>query len=98
MSFKIEFTPEVIEDIRSFKKYEQKRIIQEVENQLTYQPTEETRNRKKLRPNQLAEWELRIDKFRVFYDLDIEERRVKIEVVGYKKGNTLFIRGKEYNL
>jgi len=98
MSFKIEFTPEVIEDIRSFKKYEQKRIIQEVENQLTYQPTEETRNRKKLRPNQLAEWELRIDKFRVFYDLDIEERRVKIEAVGYKKGNTLFIRGKEYNL
>ena len=34
-----------------------------------------------------AEWELRIDTFRVFYDLDEESLEVKIEAVGYKKGN-----------
>ena len=57
--FEIEFTPEAIEDIRSFKKYERRRIIEEIESKLKHQPTQETKNRKKLRPNRLAEWELR---------------------------------------
>jgi mRNA-degrading endonuclease RelE of RelBE toxin-antitoxin system len=46
----------------------------------------------------LAEWELRIDEFRVFYDVDLEEQVVKIEAVGYKRGSVLFIRGEEYLL
>ena len=67
--FRIEFTPEAIEDMRLFRKTDRKRIIDEIEKQLKHQPMEETRNRKRLRPNELAEWELRIDKFRVFYDI-----------------------------
>lgn len=94
--FKIEFTTEAIEDIRMFRKHERKRIIEGIEDQLKYQPVQETRNRKKLRPNQIAEWELRIDKFRIFYDVD--EGSVRIEAVGYKKGSTLFIHGEEYRL
>jgi mRNA-degrading endonuclease RelE of RelBE toxin-antitoxin system len=96
--FKIELTPEAIEDLRAFRKQVRKRIIAEIESQLEHQPQEETRNRKKLRPNELAEWELRIDKFRVFYDLDEEKQVVKIEAVGYKKGSALFIHGEEYEL
>jgi len=34
------------------------------------EPIVETRNRKKLRPNPLAPWELRIGKARVFYDVE----------------------------
>ena len=98
MMFSIELTPEAIEDIRSFRKHERKRIIEEIENQLTNQPTQETRNRKRLRPNEVAEWELRVDKFRVFYDVDEEKQVVKIEAVGYKKGSVLFIHGEEYKL
>ena len=56
------------------------------------------RNRKRLRPNELAEWEVRIGDFRVFYDVDQENKLIKIEAVGYKKGSQLFIRGKEYKL
>ena len=96
--FEIRFTPEAIEDIRSFRKRERKRIIEEIETQLKHQPNQETKNRKKLRPNQLAEWELRIDKFRVFYDVDEQEQAVKIEAVGHKEGNVLFIHGEEYKL
>lgn len=96
--FKIEFTPEAIEDMRLLRKYERTRVIEEIENQLIYQPAQETRNRKRLRPNELAEWELRIDKFRVFYDIDEEDTVVKIEAVGYKEGNRLFIHGEEYQL
>ena len=60
--------------------------------------TTETRNRERLRPNEHAEWEVRIGDFRVFYDVDQEKKLIKIEAVGYKKGSELFIRGKEYKL
>jgi mRNA-degrading endonuclease RelE of RelBE toxin-antitoxin system len=36
--------------------------------------------------------------FRIFYDLEEENEIVKIEAVGYKQGNVLFIRGEEYRL
>jgi len=96
--FEIEFTPEAIEDMRRFRKYEIRKITGDIETQLTFQPTWETRNRKKLRPNDIAEWELRTDRFRVFYDVNEEDRVVKIEAVGHKKGSRLFIHGKEYQL
>jgi len=96
--FKVEFTPEAVEDMRLLRKYERRRVIEGIENQLVHQPAQETRNRKKLRPNKVAEWELRADKFRVFYDIDKENKVVKIEAVGSKKGSKLFIRGEEYQL
>jgi mRNA-degrading endonuclease RelE of RelBE toxin-antitoxin system len=96
--FQIDFTPEALADLLFFRAYEQRQIIQAIETQLPYQPTQPTRNRKQLRPNALAEWELRIDNFRVFYDVDSELSLVKIEAIGYKEGNTLFIHGEEYEL
>lgn len=98
MTFEIEFTLEAIDDMHLLRKRDQRQVMEKIENQLQYQPTEETHNRKKLRPNALAEWELRIDRFRVFYDIDMEAKRVKIEAVGYKRGNSVFIHGKEYML
>jgi mRNA-degrading endonuclease RelE of RelBE toxin-antitoxin system len=96
--FEIEFSPEAIEDMLVFRKHERKRIIEGIEDQIKHRPTQETHNRKRLRPNQLAEWELRIDKFRVFYDIDMESNRVKIEAVGWKQGNRLFLHREEYEL
>jgi mRNA-degrading endonuclease RelE of RelBE toxin-antitoxin system len=69
-----------------------------IETQLLYQPAHETRHRKRLRPNALAEWELRVQTFRVFYDVDVTHSVVKIAAVGYKEGNTLFIHSEEYEL
>lgn len=96
--FKIGFTQEAVEDIHQFRKTDRKHVIDEVERHLKHQPTQETRNRKKLRPNEIAEWELRVDKFRVFYDVDENEEFVKIEAVGFKKGSRIFIHGEEYKL
>jgi mRNA-degrading endonuclease RelE of RelBE toxin-antitoxin system len=94
----IEYTPEAIDDLKLFKKYEQQSIFDQVDEQLLYEPTLETRNRKKLRPNNVAEYELRIGKFRVFYDVDEPLKIVKIEAIGYKEGSRLFVHGKEYEL
>ena len=40
----------------------------------------------------MAGWELRIGKFRVFYNVDEETHTVSIEAVGFKIGSILFIR------
>lgn len=53
---------------------------------------------KKLRPNDLAEWELRVEAFRVFYDVVPENEIVKVVAIGVKEGNDLFIHGEKYEL
>jgi mRNA-degrading endonuclease RelE of RelBE toxin-antitoxin system len=98
MRFDIVFTPEALEDLRLFKRGERTTIIETIEEQLSHEPNNETRNRKRLRPNQTAEWELRVDRFRVFYDIDEGDHLVKIEAVGHKRGSRLFIHGEEYHL
>jgi mRNA-degrading endonuclease RelE of RelBE toxin-antitoxin system len=55
----------------------------------------ETRNRKPMRPNPLAPWELRIGGLRVYYDVEDEpELVVYIRAIGIKERNTVRI-GKE---
>jgi mRNA-degrading endonuclease RelE of RelBE toxin-antitoxin system len=95
---RIAFTPEAIGDLDAIRKFDARRIIAEVETQLTEEPATPTRNRKRLRPNKLAEWELRIGEFRVFYDVVETELLVRIVAVGNKTGNQLFIHGERYDL
>ena len=96
--YQLDFSPEAREDLRWLRNYDQKRILEETETQLLHQPDQVTRNQKRLRPNKLAEWELRIGAFRVFYEVDATNAMVKIAAVGYKKGNKLLIRGEEREL
>ncbi|HEY7159194.1 MAG TPA: type II toxin-antitoxin system RelE/ParE family toxin [Gemmataceae bacterium] len=96
--YQMEFSPEALEDLSWFRKYDRKRILEEIAIQLSHQPDQETRNRKRLRPNKLAEWEARIGAFRIFYEVDAANAIVKIAAVGYKEGNKLLIRGEEREL
>jgi len=96
--FTIGFTPEASDDLQELRKFDQTLILDALDVQLVHQPGDETRKRKKLRPNQLAEWELRIDNFRVFYDIMTDANQVKIVAIGEKRGNKLYIRGQEYEL
>ena len=96
--YRIAFTPEAIGDLDALRKYDARRIVAEIEMQLIGEPAAPTRNRKRLRPNQLAEWELRIDDFRVFYDIVANDLVVRIVAVGNKVGNQLFVHGERYDL
>lgn len=99
MAYEIEFAECVKGHFRSLTANQRSIIINAIEKQLSNEPLRETRNRKPLRPNPIAPWELRIGELRVFYDVTSEESNiVKILAVGYKKGNTLFISGKAVKL
>jgi mRNA-degrading endonuclease RelE of RelBE toxin-antitoxin system len=96
--FTIELIPEAIDDLGLLRKFDQQQVVATIEEQLLNQATEETRNRKRLRPNQLAEWELRVGEFRVFYDVDSQAAVVKVVAIGHNRGNKLFVHGKEFDL
>jgi mRNA-degrading endonuclease RelE of RelBE toxin-antitoxin system len=96
--FSISFNKSALADLKYLKKSKQSFILNEVEEQLTEEPLKETRNRKPLRENDLASWEVRIGEIRVFYDVDEDSREVNIKAIGRKEKNTLYIRGKEYQL
>ena len=96
--YEIELTASAKNDLRALRKRDQRLVVDGIEKQLEHEPTRETRNRKRLRPNQLAEWEVRVDRFRVFYDVDDAVKMVKVAAVGYKNGDRLIIRNKEFEL
>ena len=78
-------------------------IRAETEEQLTYEPDVETRNRKPVRTPAAfhAEWELRFgpnNRFRVFYQIHQERREVRIVAVGVKDRNRLLVGGEEVTL
>jgi mRNA-degrading endonuclease RelE of RelBE toxin-antitoxin system len=100
MDFEIAFTRTAAEHMRSYRKYEQKIILDAIDEQLAHEPTTETRNRKRLGENDLSDWELRVQDFRVFYDVLIEDERgvVKIKAVGHKEHNVLRIGDREVQL
>jgi len=96
--FEISFSPSALDDIAWFSKRERVIIFDAVEDQLSYQPDVTTRNRKRLRPNQVAEWELRASNYRIFYDVTVSQQLVEIKMVGWKDGARLLVRDQEYVL
>jgi mRNA-degrading endonuclease RelE of RelBE toxin-antitoxin system len=68
LKYRIEYSPDVEGHLRALTKRQQMIVLETVERQLQYQPKVETRNRKPMRPNPLAPWELRIGTLRVYYD------------------------------
>ena len=94
----IAFSESAVEDLTWFGKRDQTTILVRIDDQLLHQPGIESRNRKRLRPNQASEWELRIGDFRVFYDVVESETRVDVKVIGRKEHNRLLVRGQEFRL
>lgn len=95
--YHIDFTPEALGDLKALRKAEQVTITDRIEEQLTEEPQTETRNKKPMRPNKLAKWELRIGRFRVFNDVK-EGAIVKVKAIAWKEHNRLHFGGGERKL
>jgi mRNA-degrading endonuclease RelE of RelBE toxin-antitoxin system len=96
--FQVKFNARASSYLREMRKFDQVRIAQAIRGQLTHEPNQPTQNRKRLRPNPLAEWELRVDEFRIFYDVDLTSNQVSVAAIGHKQGSKLFVHGQEYQL
>lgn len=95
MKYRIEYSPETGDHFRYLSNRQQVMVLDAVEKQLQFQPDIETRNRKPMRPNPLAPWELRIGNPRVYYDFENSpDRVVYIRAIGIKDRNNVKI-GKE---
>ena len=99
VAYRIDYSPETEGHLRVLTARQRIIVFDTVDQQLAYQPTVETRNRKPMRPNPLAPWELRIGNLRVYYDVvDNSEPLVVILAVGIKLRNRVFIGGEEVQL
>ena len=96
--YQIEVTEEAKADLYYYAAFERKIITNEIRVQLIHQPLIETKNKKKLRDNPIASWELRSGKYRIFYEVEETSRKVAIVAVGHKEHNMLLIRGKEVKI
>ncbi|MBI4583919.1 MAG: type II toxin-antitoxin system RelE/ParE family toxin [Planctomycetes bacterium] len=99
MVYTIEFADSVKEHLKFLTAHQRVGLFEAIETQLVNEPLVEARNRKLLRSNPLAPWELRVGELRVFYEVAPEEPEVvRILAVGVKKGNRLFIAGIEVKI
>lgn len=99
MAFEIVYSPEAVDHLLALSKYEQAKVLDQVDEQLTHQPLHATRKRKLLRQNRIAPWELRIDDLRVFYDVqESPSVVVNVKAIGKKVRNELWIGGERIEL
>ena len=97
--YRVEYTPEALEHLRGLGAGERTGLLDVVVRQLGHQPTTPTRNRKLLRANPLAPWELRVGTLRVYFDVgDPTDPVVTVRAVGRKVRNQVWIGGEEVDL
>ena len=96
--FEIRFSADAERHLKAFPVLDRRIIVEKIEEQLTHQPNVPTRNRKQLRANPLATWELRVQEFRVLYNVDEEVVTVLVVAIAVKEGNKFVIEGEEYPL
>jgi hypothetical protein len=99
--FALVFAPEVVEQLGTIERKYHRLIRSSIDRQLAFTPEKETRNRNLLEqpaPYGVT-WELRFgpaNRFRVFYEVDVQSRSVQILAIGIKERNRLFIGREEY--
>lgn len=95
MAFEITITEEAEAQTRALSVREQRILEAAILARLRDQPTVPTKAIKRLRPNPLAEFELRLGDLRVLYN--VEESEVVVLIVGRKVGNKLIVGNEEFH-
>jgi len=101
--FLLAYDSDVNEHLRAIEAKYHSLFRATIEEQLSFEPEKETRNRKPLKQSTdfAATWELRLgpdNRFRVLYAVDRERNEVQIQAIGVKQRNRLTIGGKELRL
>ncbi len=94
MAFQIAITADAESQLRALPVREQRILEAAITVRLQDRPTTPTRAIKRLRPNPLAEYELRVGDLRVLYN--VEGNEVVLLIIGRKAGNKLIVGGQEF--
>jgi mRNA-degrading endonuclease RelE of RelBE toxin-antitoxin system len=79
MPYRIEFVGGAKADLRRLRRTDRVKVLDRIERHLTHQPELQGKSRiKRLRPGTFPPYRLRVEKFRVYYDVDEQIRRVVI--------------------
>ena len=100
-TFAIVFAPEVVEHLRWIERKYHALIQTAIDEQLSFTPERETKNRKLLeQPAPFGStWELRFgpaNRFRVFYEVNDQLHSVQILAIGIKVRDRLIIGREEF--
>lgn len=99
MTYEIDIAPAAMRHMRRLSAGQRAAVLDGIGIQLTHQPTMPTRNRKLMRPNPLAPWELRLGDLRVYYDVEEAPKPiVRVRAVGVKDRNVVRCGGEVYEL
>ncbi len=95
---RVEFSPDAVRQLRALRANDRGLVKEQIREQLgESQATQETRNRFRLRrPSRVADYELRIRDWRVFYR--VVDATVQVALIGRKSGNFLIIDRKRFIL
>ena len=97
------YSPDVDAHLDAIQRKYHSLIRETIEEQLLFEPSHPTRNRKKLRTPAAfaAEWEIRFgpaNRFRVLYGIEEECHTVNVLAIGEKLHGRLLVGGKEIDL
>lgn len=95
MAFKITITEDADRQFHALTARDQRILEAAISARLQHQPTMLTKAIKRLRPNPLAEFELRVGELRILYNVEGDE--VIILIVGQKADNKLIVEGEEFH-
>jgi len=95
MAFQITITTDAETQFQALPVREQRMLEAAILARLRDQPTTPTQAVKRLRPNPLAEFELRVGDLRVLYN--VEGSQVVVLVIGRKAGNKLIVGNEEFH-
>jgi mRNA-degrading endonuclease RelE of RelBE toxin-antitoxin system len=85
----------VIDDLRVLGTKPSRAVLREATKRLEADPLAQTRNMKTLRPNLIAQRELRLfGKYRALFNIGRSHQRVTIVLVGEKRGDALIVQGR----
>ena len=95
MPYRVVYTPSAREHLRALTARQRGNVLDAITRQLVHEPTVQARNRKPLRPNPVASWELRVGDLRIYYDVIEGDTLVDVRAVGVKVRDRVYIGGQE---
>jgi len=96
--YRIQYSPDAEDHLRGLTARQRSIVLDTIDRQLAHQPTVETKNRKPMRQNPLAAWEVRIGRMRVFYRVEEAEHVVQVLAVGVKRCHHVYLGEKVVDL